>query len=210
MDDTAAPLVLYADYVCPFCYLGRVALDQYQQTRDTPVSVEWRPFDLRASKRNPDGSIDHGVDDGKDDAYYEQVREGINRLKREYDADRMQPFDGPSRVDSFNAQVASVYVKRHHPDRWDAFDDAVYRALWEANDDIGEPVVLARVADAVGIEPSEVIAAIEDDDLRTDVRTLFNAAHQTGVTAVPTFVYSDHAAQGAIPPEQLKRLIEGH
>ena len=66
----AVPTVrVYADYVCPFCYLGYASLDEYRQQREGPLDVEWHPFDLRARKRRPDGSIDDSVDDGKDDSY---------------------------------------------------------------------------------------------------------------------------------------------
>ncbi|MFB6185738.1 MAG: disulfide bond formation protein DsbA, partial [Halobacteriaceae archaeon] len=38
----------------------------------------------------------------------------------------------------------------------------------------------------------------------------FNQAQQAGITGVPTFVYDSYAARGAVPPEQLERLIEGN
>jgi predicted DsbA family dithiol-disulfide isomerase len=37
----------------------------------------------------------------------------------------------------------------------------------------------------------------------------FEAAKQRGITGVPTFAYDGHAARGAVPPEHLRRLIEG-
>ena len=66
MSDT---ITVYSDYVCPFCYLGRESLRRYQQERAEPLEIEWRPFDLRSRKRRPDGSIDHSVEDGKDEEY---------------------------------------------------------------------------------------------------------------------------------------------
>ena len=60
-------IVVYSDYVCPFCYLGRASLDQYQASRETPLEIDWRPFDLRSQQRRADGTIDHSVDTGKDE-----------------------------------------------------------------------------------------------------------------------------------------------
>jgi len=37
----------------------------------------------------------------------------------------------------------------------------------------------------------------------------FVATQQAGVTGVPTFAVDGHAARGAVPPEHLKRLVEG-
>ncbi|MFB6068439.1 MAG: DsbA family protein, partial [Halobacterium sp.] len=85
MTATSQPtLTVYSDYVCPFCYLGRQSLERYLATRDAPLTVDWHPFDLRSQKRGPDGEIDHWVDDGKGDAYYEQARENVRRLQEKY------------------------------------------------------------------------------------------------------------------------------
>ena len=85
--DEPDAITIYSDYVCPFCYLGRQSLAQYQETREEPLEIDWHPFDLRAGKRGPDGEIDHDADDGKDEAYYEQARENVRRLQEEYDAE---------------------------------------------------------------------------------------------------------------------------
>ena len=89
MSDTASreQITVFSDYVCPFCYLGRHSLDQYQETREEPLEIDWHPFDLRSQKRNPDGSIDHSVDDGKDEEYFEQAKENVRRLQEEYDVE---------------------------------------------------------------------------------------------------------------------------
>ena len=81
--DTVERITVYSDYVCPFCYLGRESLRQYQERREDPLEIEWHPFDLRAGKRNPDGSIDQSADDGKDEDYYEQAKENDRRLKKQ-------------------------------------------------------------------------------------------------------------------------------
>jgi len=201
---------VYSDYVCPFCYLGKRSLEAYQGRREDDLAVEWHPFDLRGHKRGPDGEIDDSVEDGKDDAYFEQVRENVARLREKYDAGEMLDLDDlPDDVDSLSAQVASLYVKTEHPDQWPAFDDAVFEALWVDGRDIGDVDVLADVAETVGLDGAEIRDAVADGDLRDRLQESFADARQAGVTGVPTFVYGGHAARGAVPPEQLRRLVEG-
>ncbi|QLG50221.1 DsbA family oxidoreductase [Natrinema halophilum] len=200
-------ITIYADYVCPFCYLGTRSLDQYQDGRDEPLAVDWRPFDLRRGKRNPDGSVDHDANDGKDDQYYEQARQNVRRLQDEYGVEMSQEI--ATEVDSFNAQVASWYVKQEFPDRWDAFDEAIYTALWQDERDIGDSQVLTDLADDVGLPSDEIRKAVEDDDYRADLEKRFADAHEDGVTGVPMFVSDGRVARGAVPPEHLKRLVEG-
>ena len=201
-------ITVYSDYVCPFCYLGRESLSRYQADREAPLEIDWQPFDLRSGKRNPDGSIDHSVDDGKDDEYFEQAKKSVRRLQEKYGVE--MTLDLATEVDSLNAQVASYYVKAHYDyETWLAFDEAVFAALWTEGRDIGSEDVLADLADDVGIDTEEITAALDDDTLRDELTDEFVAAQQAGVTGVPTFVADGHAARGAVPPAQLRRLVEG-
>ncbi len=210
MSEDPDSITVYSDYVCPFCYLGRRSLSAYLEARAQPLDIEWRPFDLRAQKRGPDGEIDHSIDDGKDEAYFEKVKENVAQLKEKYDAEEMLGLDEtPDQVDSFNAQVAASYLHVEHPDEWLAFDEAVFEALWVGGNDIGDPDVLTELAKDVGLDGEEIRTAIEDDTHRNRLREAFTAAKRSGVTGVPTFVYDEHAARGAVPPEHLQRLVEG-
>lgn len=203
-------LSIYADYVCPFCYLGRQSLARYEATRGDEVSIEWHPFDLRYHKRKSDGTIDHSVEDGKDDEYFEQARQNVERLRDEYGADAMLDLDEiPDPVDSIDAQVASAFVQREYPEQWRAFDSAIYEALWEQGRDIGDGEVLTEVAATAGLDRDVVRSALADDDLREHVQGQFIEARQRGITGVPTFEANGLSARGAVPPSQLRRLIEG-
>jgi len=199
---------VYSDYVCPFCYLGRRSLDQYQETREEPLAVDWHPFDLRAQKRGPDGEIDDSVDDGKDDEYYEQARENVRRLQAEYDVE--MDLEIATDVDSLPAQIAACAVKRDHSrETWRAFDEAIFAALWTEGRDIGDEDVLVELAADAGIDGEEIRTALDDEALRAELFDRFDAARREGVTGVPTFAYDGYAARGAVPPEQLRRLVEG-
>ena len=201
-------ITVYSDYVCPFCYLGRASLSAYQADREEPLAIDWHPFDLRSGKRGPDGAIDDSVDDGKDEDYFDQVRDNVARLREEYGAEEMLGIDEVPDVDSLDAQVASAYVQREHPEAWLAFDEALFRALWVEGRDIGDRDVIAAVAESAGIDGDAVRAALADQAHRDSVFEAFEEARQRGVTGVPTFVYDETGARGAVPPEHLRRLVE--
>jgi predicted DsbA family dithiol-disulfide isomerase len=201
-------ITVYSDYVCPFCYLGRHSLAEYQDEREAALVIDWHPFDLRAGKRNPDGSIDHDVDDGKDEDYYEQAKENVRRLQDEYDVE--MDLDLSRDIDSLAAQIASVRVRDEYDyETWLDFDWAIFEALWTDGRDIGEPDVLIDLAEEAGVDSDDVRAALDDESLRERVRSLFDDAKNQGVSGVPTFAYDGYAARGAVPPEQLRRLVEG-
>ncbi len=201
-------VTVYSDYVCPFCYLGRESLSQYQETRDDELEIEWHPFDLRSQKRHPDGTIDHDVDDGKDDEYFEQAKQNVRRLAEKYGVE--MDLEIATDVDSLPAQIVSYYLREHDDyGTWLAFDEAVFAALWEEGRDIGDTELLLELATEAGADSEAVRSALDDEELREEVRERFAEAQRHGITGVPTFAYDGHAARGAVPPEQLKRLVEG-
>ncbi|WP_313691404.1 DsbA family oxidoreductase [Halorarum halobium] len=203
-------VAVYADFVCPFCYLGRASLNRYRDGREADLEVDWRFFDLRAQKRGPDGEIDDSVDDGKDEAYFEQVRENVARLREEYGAEEMLDLDGTPDVDSWDAQQAALFVKREHDAAtFRAFYDAVIDAYWTEGREIGDVDVLADLAADAGLDPDPIRAATEDEELAAELRSRFEETRQRGVTGVPTFVADGRTARGAVPPSHLERLVEG-
>ncbi|EMA39930.1 DsbA family oxidoreductase [Halococcus hamelinensis] len=204
--DASETLTMYADYVCPFCYLGEASLEQYRSGRDEPLDVEWHPFDLRSGKRGPDGEIDTDADDGKDDDYYAQARENVERLQEEYDVEMSHSL--ATDVDSKPAQQAALFVRERHPEQFEAFHEAVFDALWQDERDIGDPDVLADLADDLDIPTDDLRAALDDAERESALEERFAEAQQVGVTGVPTFAYDGYAARGAVPPEHLRRLVE--
>jgi predicted DsbA family dithiol-disulfide isomerase len=200
-------LIVFSDYVCPFCYLGKAAMDQYLDSKDDPPEVQWHLYDLRGYKRNPDGSIDSDVDDGKDEDYFEQARENVRQLKEEYDVE--MDVEASMEVDSWNAQQVALYVREELGE--DAFlrlHERLFDAHWQDGLDIGDPDVLRDLVAEVDLEDDVVDAALTSE-WDEKLRERFDAAQEAGVTGIPTFVYGEYSARGAIPPAQFERLVEG-
>jgi predicted DsbA family dithiol-disulfide isomerase len=201
-------VLVYADYVCPFCYLGYESFDQYRERRDGgPVETDWHPFDLRARERRPDGTIDESVETGKDEAYYEQARQNVERLAEEYGVEMAEPL--LKDVDSYDAQRVAWRAHEEHPDTFGRFHRSVFDALWAENRDIGDPDVLDALAVAAGLPAGFVAETLADESSAERLDAAFERAQTQQITGVPTFVAGEHTARGAVPPEQLRRLVEG-
>ena len=209
MSDTEpVPVVqVYADYVCPFCYLGYASFDRFRAAREEPVEADWHPFDLRAGKRDEDGSIDHSVDDGKDEDYYEEARKNVRRLADRYGVEMAQEIRKD--VDSYDAQRVAWRARDDHPEVFEAFHRSVFDALWEDGRDIGDREVLEDLAAEAGLPDGYVGDVLADESSEAALEDAFRAAQQRGVSGVPTYVADGHAARGAVPPEQLRRLVDG-
>lgn len=208
-NDSSETMVVYSDYLCPFCYLGKESMESYldEAENEENIDIEWRPFDIQGAKRQPDGTLDHEADDGKGEAYFERARRNVERLSREYDVD--MSMDLPDEIDSWNAQKVALAIDDHFDrETFSAFHDAVFEALWRDNLDIGEPYVLVDIAASVGIPEDDVRQAVESDELDEELESRFEEARREGVTGIPTFTYGPHTLQGAVPSEQFSRLLE--
>ncbi|MFB6114857.1 MAG: DsbA family protein [Candidatus Nanohalobium sp.] len=198
-------ITVFYDYVCPFCYLGRKSLDKYQETREEDLKIDWHSFDLQASRRGPDGGLEGSS--GMSDEHFEKVKQNVKDLEEEYGAE-MNTYDARD-IDSFDAQVASFYVKNNYSyDKWLEFDKSIFEALWKEEKDIGDEEVILDLAEEAGIDVEEVREALKDESLKEEIAEKFEEARNHGVSGVPTFLYEGETARGSVPPERFKDLVE--
>jgi len=208
MSQTATEsLVVYADYVCPFCFLGYESLDSYRESRSDPLDVEWRPYDLRAGQRDDEGNIDHSIETGKDEEYYESARQNVERLAEEYGVEMAQEI--AKDVDPVDAQRVAYQAADDHPDAFEPFHRSLFDALWHDGRDIGDTAVIEELAIEAGLPDGYVAETLSSEGSMDALEAAFAEARSRRITGVPTFMYGDHAARGAVPPEHLRRLVEG-
>jgi predicted DsbA family dithiol-disulfide isomerase len=80
--------------------------------------------------------------------------------------------------------------------------EALFHAYFVEGQDIGNPEVLARAAEGVGLERAETEAFLKSDDGVADVRAEEAAGHRLGIRGVPYFVMNGASAiSGAHPSD---------
>ena len=70
---------------------------------------------------------------------------------------------------------------------FDAYHDAVYRAVWADAIDLGDDAALTSVLDEAGVPAAEVVAAVERQDVKDALRRNTDDAVSRGVFGAPTF-----------------------
>ena len=95
-----------------------------------------------------------------------------------------------------------------------ALGDALFAAYWSRGEDIGDHRVLAAAAEAAGMDGVTAAELLAGDAFAVDVRAQEREAARSGIRAVPTFVFDNHAAvSGAQDPAALaaaaRRALSG-
>lgn len=71
-----------------------------------------------------------------------------------------------------------------------------FRKAFRQGEDLSDPLVLTAVASASGLEPEHMLAAIETDRVKTELRSRTKAAWELGVTGAPTLLHRGQVFYG--------------
>jgi predicted DsbA family dithiol-disulfide isomerase len=201
---------IWSDVACPWCYLGKrhleVALDRFAH-RDE-VEVAWRSFELA-----PDLVREPGVDLHDHLAAKFGIERAAARAKNEemtaraadaglvYDLDRTVPartFDAHRLV---HVAAASGLA--------DAAEEAVFAAYFTDGRDLQDMDTLADLGAGIGLDRTEVAAALASGAFADEVRRDEHEAQQLGIRAVPAFLIDRRfLISGAYPPEAMVDGLE--
>jgi predicted DsbA family dithiol-disulfide isomerase len=88
------------------------------------------------------------------------------------------------------------------------FHDAVFRAYFVDGINIAKIEELVSLAKRVGLLEQEAKKVLEGRTHRKAVDSDWKKSHQSGITAVPTFVINQRAVVGAQPYEVLEHFLE--
>ena len=90
----------------------------------------------------------------------------------------------------------------------EAIHDALYRAYFVDARNIGDPEVLADIAQSVDLPAEEARAVLTERRFKEAVDADWAKSRQWGVTGVPTFVAAGYGVVGAQPYEVLEQLLD--
>jgi predicted DsbA family dithiol-disulfide isomerase len=198
------PLVMFSDYACPWCYLGRARLQKAVDGLEQPVVI--RPFPL-SPDTPPEGRdlaqalAAKGVD----------VDAALARLVPMLEAEGLEyprEIAGRRQWSTRRAQELALWAEEQgDPRRVEALHDRLFRAYQVENLDIHDLEVLARLADEVGLDGAAGRAAVERGDLVAARELSWRTATRAGITGVPTYVAGGYGIVGAQPSEILREFV---
>jgi predicted DsbA family dithiol-disulfide isomerase len=196
---------LFADVVCPWCFLGHQRLDRVLESLGRPVRVTHRPFMLDPNTP-PEG-----------DDIPERLRRkyGVppERLWARLEAEaRKSDLELDLSKQRFSYPTARAHTLIRHAAAKGSqgpLVTALYRANFQEARNINDPAVLADVAAPHGFTAEEVTRLTNDEGELAATREEALAAAAAGIDGVPLFVFGERlAVAGAQPEIVLRDAIE--
>ena len=193
----AIPVIVFSDYVCPWCFMAKSGLDTLRETYE--LLVDWKAFELR-----PKGSPPISP------AYRAQILEGWPRMsqiaRERFNVEIKHPgLKNPG--DSFLAHVGARFAMR--AGRGEAYHKAIFQTHWQTEEDIANPEVLVKIAKDIGLDEGAFGMALEDPNLHAEVEADGKWARENGLDGVPAFIFGNrYLVSGAQPVEMLRQVAD--
>jgi predicted DsbA family dithiol-disulfide isomerase len=199
---------VYADVVCPWCYVGQKRLEEALRSRpDLEVERRWRPLQLRPEM--PAGGVPwrpfalekFGGKEGMKRAFAHAAAAGEPDSVR-FDFDRVA--SAPNTVDAHRLILHAARSGREEP-----VADALFRGYFAEGRDLNDSEALAAMAADVGLDPDRALAYLAGDSGAQDVWESQQVAAGLGIGGVPFYVIDDrYAVSCAQPAEVWLRTLE--
>jgi predicted DsbA family dithiol-disulfide isomerase len=200
---------VYADVVCPWCYVGEKRLEKALRSRpDLEVERRWRPFQLRPEM--PAGGVPWRPFALEKFGGEENMRRAFARVAAagepdgaRFDFDRVA--SAPNTVDAHRLILHAARRGGEWP-----MADALFRGYFAEGRDLNDAEALtAMAADAGGLDPDETRAYLAGDSGAQDVWESQQVAAGLGIGGVPFYVIDDrYAVSGGQPAEVWLRTLE--
>ncbi|MBV9729222.1 MAG: DsbA family oxidoreductase [Pseudonocardiales bacterium] len=185
---------VFADFVCPFCYLAEQPLADAAEDRD--VQIAWRPFELRPEPTptlRPEG--DYLQSTWQQVVYPMAERMGVPIVLPRVSP---QPY---SRL----AFEGFAYAAEHGLEQ--RYTERIFRAFFVKQRDIGRPEVLTDVASELGLDADDFRAALDSGRYAQTHQQALRRARELEITTVPTLLVDGRRLEGVPSAEALHRLL---
>jgi predicted DsbA family dithiol-disulfide isomerase len=190
-DSSPGPLRIdiVSDVVCPWCAIGWRQLERALATAHAPAEIHWHPFELNP-QLGPEGE------------------ELFPYLARKYGTTSERSRADRARITGLGAELGFTFAfddhsrirntfRAHQLIHWaglqgraHAAKQALFAAHFTRGEDIHDLAVLAAVAEAIGLDPAEARAVLEEGRYAEAVRAEEALWTGRGVHAVPAIVFA--------------------
>jgi predicted DsbA family dithiol-disulfide isomerase len=132
----------------------------------------------------------------------ERLADHLQKMADEEGLDMSRP---PFRSNSHLAAAADLFAR--DKGQQEPFHTNMFKAYWQEHRNIGLRDVVLDVAEASGLDRSELSQALDDGRYDDELAGVYDECGRYGINGVPTFIIGRYMVVGAQPYEVLERAL---
>jgi len=177
-------IIVYTDYVCPYCLLVETELRQVIKDRD--IKIRWRPFELRPFPV-PTLKVE--------DEYLPSIwKHSVYPLADKLGVDIKLPKISPQPRTN---KAFEAFAYADDCGMGNEFSMAVMNAFFQHGKNIGDVTVLTELGEKIGLNRDDMQRVLESNLYKKQhQRALQQAYDEDKVTVVPTIIIGERRYQG--------------
>jgi predicted DsbA family dithiol-disulfide isomerase len=190
-------VVVYSDYICPFCYIGYHRINRLR--KEFEFDTDWRSFELHPEIPKAGAYTDQlSFPPG----YIEMAMANVKRLADDAGVKiRFSGFIPNSRLALYISEFARIKGK------FDEFHELVFKKYWEEGGNIGDLEILLNLGENIDLNREEILIYLESEEPVKKVKQYSEELNKYGINGVPTFIIGEKIVIGAQPYEVFKKII---
>ncbi|WP_159019424.1 DsbA family oxidoreductase [Algibacter sp. L3A6] len=200
---------IVSDVVCPWCTVGYKRLEKAIKELgvEDQVDIEWQPFELNPNMPAEGQDLQehiaekYGSTDEQQNESKQRMVEAGEELGFTFDY-----FEGMRMVNTFEAHILLEYAK--YFGKQTELKMTLTKAFFTDHKDVSKRDVLKQALLDVGLDAEEGLSKLDNEDIRSEVKTKEGYWQQLGVNSVPTVVFNRKSAvTGAQPVDTFKQVL---
>jgi predicted DsbA family dithiol-disulfide isomerase len=200
MADPHVRLIVWSDYLCPWCYNASARLWRVADALEGFVTLEWRSFFLRPAP-DPTLTLEN----------FRAYTRSWSRPAADADGGTFRPWasDAGPPTHSVPPHLLAHAAATLGPDAFRAVHEGLLHAYFAESRDVTHPDTLAAIWREAGL-PAEAIARIAGPELVRATLAEHDDAVRAGITGVPTVAmagFEDLPIVGAQAEETYRRWV---
>ncbi len=200
---------IVSDIACPWCVIGLGGLEQALANATDAIDADiiFHPFELNpAMPAGGQNVVEHlGEKYGTSAEQSAESRQGLIARAQQVGFD--MKMTGDSRLyNTFDAHRLLHWARIEG--RQTALKKALFAANFTDNRDIGDPAVLADIAQSAGLDRHEAEAVLASGRYAEDVRQAEQLWQSRGISSVPAIIVNDtYLISGGQPAEVFEQAL---
>lgn len=196
----ALKIVMFSDYICPFCYVGFETIRKLK--REFDIQLEWRGFQIHPEWPAEGIALEQAsraIDPASKAALWKRIGAMAEAIGLAMKA--------PAVLTNSRAALAATEFARESGGD-EALEERIYRAYFNEGANIGDAEAVARLSAEAGLDAEAVRAAIRSPRYEMRLKNNALAANQRGVGGVPTFFIGEFPLVGAQSLAAMRAIVK--